>query len=198
MRRKFAVALASLLPFLGLTEAPAQVTAVAGGSPDHIDISIPVTASVSSVCGFFIGGVYTVAEINAGFSHDFTFALTCNVPSRVAVESLNGGLLATVTSPPSGYSNLAPYQVALHLVGDAGVPGANATCAANTLDSDAQSPCAFRGPASSSRGLALLGPSAGVAGSYLRVSAARYAGASTLVASSTYADILTVTLSAAL
>ena len=177
--------------------AHAQITAIVGGNPNHIDLALPVKASVSSQCGGSISGVYTVAEINAGFEHDFALTVHCNVRSRIAVQSLNGGLLAAIASPPPGYSNLAPYQVALHLVGEAGVPSANGICDADTLNADAAPPCSFRGPASLTQGLELTGPASDVPGSYLRVGAVPYRGSDPLVASPSYADTLTVTLSAA-
>ena len=99
--------------------AQAQTTAVAGGSPNHIDLAIPVTASVANRCGFTIGGIFTAPDINAGFTHDFEIVLTCNVASRMAVVSANGGLLAPVPDPPAGYARLAPYRATLNLVGNA-------------------------------------------------------------------------------
>ena len=185
-----------LLPLACVGEVVAQVTAITGGSPNHIDLSIPVKASVASACSSSVSGTYTVAEINNGFSHDFTFAISCNLPSRIAVQSLNGGLLAAVPTPPVNYSNIAPYQITLHLVGDAGVTPANAVCDANTLTSGASAPCTFRGPASASQGLQLTGASAAAQGSYLRVGASIYSAGKTLVAASSYTDTLTVTLSA--
>ena len=189
----FAVA-ASLLP---LTPGPAhaQATAVAGGSPNHIDLAIPVTASVANRCSMTIGGDYTASDINAGFAHDFGIVLQCNVASRVAVASANGGLLAPVSAPPPGYTKLAPYRVTLNLVGDTGVTAANAVCEAATLTGSAASPCTFRGPATPTQGLKLNGASSGAAGSFMRVSAFAYAGPDTLIASTAYADTLTITLS---
>lgn len=175
--------------------ANAQTTAVAGGSPGHIDLAIPVTASVANRCGFTIGGTFAASDINAGFSHDFVIVLQCNVASRMGVVSTNGGLLAAVGEPPQGFARLAPYRATLNLVGDTGVTTVNAVCDVATLTADAAAPCSFRGPASPSQGLRLSGPSRGTVGSYLRVSAVPYAGAGTLVASSTYADTLIVTLS---
>lgn len=76
----------------------AQVTAVVGGNPSNIMLSIPVTASIAPRCSFASGaapgGSYANADIRSGFSHSFTFALQCNSASRVAVQSANGGLLA--------------------------------------------------------------------------------------------------------
>ncbi|GAA0302991.1 hypothetical protein GCM10009087_11000 [Sphingomonas oligophenolica] len=173
----------------------AQTTAVAGGSPANITLTIPVTASVATRCSFSVSGTYDVPEITSGFTHDFSMALQCSTAVRVAVVSANGGLLAAIATPPLGYSRLAPYDVALSLVGNSGVPTATAVCVAATLTSTAGAPCIFRGPAASNQGLRLGGASSGASGSYLRVSAPVYAGSETLIASTTYADTLTVTVS---
>lgn len=175
---------------------PAQTTAIAGGSPANITLAIPVTTSVAGRCNLSVSGSYDAPEITAGFTHDFSIALQCSTPVRVAVVSANGGLLAAITPPPLGYSRLAPYDVALSLVGNSGVPTATATCAAATLTATAGAPCNFRGPATPTQGLRLSGASTAASGSYLRVSAPVYAGPETLVASSTYVDTLTVTVSA--
>lgn len=174
----------------------AQTTAVAGGSPANITLAIPVTASVAARCSFSVSGTYDVPEITAGFTHDFGVVLQCGTAVRVAVLSANGGLLAAIATPPLGYSRLAPYDVALTLVGNSGVPTATAACTAATLTATAGAPCTFRGPATSAQGLRLGGASTAASGSYLRVSAPVYAGSETLVASTTYADTLTVTVSA--
>jgi hypothetical protein len=179
---------------LGSAAARAQTTAVVGGSPDHIDLAIPVTASVANRCGLTIGGTFTSPDINAGFTHDFEIVLTCNAASRMAVVSANGGLLAPVPTPPAGYARLAPYRATLNLVGNGGVT-ANAGCDIATLAAAAAAPCSFRGPASPTQGLRLSAPSIGAPGSYLRGSAIPYAGTGTLVASPSYTDTLTVTLS---
>ncbi len=180
----------------------AAVTAVAGGSPDHVDITLAVTASVASRCGFATDatpdGTYDAADINAGFTHDFPFALQCNCPSRVAVVSANGGLLAPVSGVPQGFSNLAPYEVTLSLTGNAGVQTVNSGCQASTLSGSSAIPCSFRGPASATQGLRLGGAAGNVSGSYLRVSAPPYSGSAVLVAASTYADTLTITLGVAI
>ncbi|MFT7359054.1 hypothetical protein [Parasphingorhabdus sp.] len=186
------------LTLLWPASADAQITAVAGGNPNHLDLAIPVTASVAARCDFTIGGTFTVPDINAGFSHDFEIVLQCNVASRMAVVSINGGLLASVSAPPVGYARLAPYRATLNLVGAPGVTTVNAICDAAILIAGAAAPCSFRGPASPIQGLRLSGPSSSASGSYLRVSAVPYAGAGTLVASSTYADTLLITLSASI
>jgi hypothetical protein len=88
--------------------AAAQVMAVAGGNPNHVDLLIPVTASAAIRDGIAIGDMYTAPDVNAGFTHDFDFNLQCSVRSRAAVESVNGSLLAPVGAPPQGYAALAP------------------------------------------------------------------------------------------
>lgn len=188
-------ALAAAILLIGPAGAYAQTTAVAGGSPANITLAIPVTASVAARCSFSISGTYDAPEIAAGFTHDFGMVLQCSTAVRVAVVSANGGLLAAIATPPLGYSRLAPYDVALSLVGNSGVPTATAVCVAATLTSTAGAPCTFRGPATSTQGLRLGGASSAASGSYLRVSAPVYAGPETLMASATYADTLTVTVS---
>jgi hypothetical protein len=182
--------------------AVSQVTAVEGGNPDHLELALPVTASVAAECGFADGaapqGSYVAPDIEAGFTHDFVFSIQCKGPSRVAVESRNGGLRAPAFAIPTGYSGLAIYRVTLHLVGNTGVPVANADCESSSLSGVSLQPCEFRGPSSATRGLLLAGPSAGIYGSYVRIGASRYTGGDILVASSAYADTLTITLSAAM
>jgi hypothetical protein len=186
---------------IGAAPAHAQVTAIAGGSPDHITLDVPVTASIGGACGFKSGeapnGSRDVGEITGGFSTDFPFTLECTGPLRMAVVSANGGLLASTGVLPGGYTGLASYDVALHIVG-ASAASVDGDCAVATLTASAAAPCAFRGPATTAQGLRLPVASYQVPGSYLRVSSPAYAGAAILAASSTYADTLTVTLSAAL
>lgn len=177
----------------------AQVTAIAGGSPDHITLAVPVTASIGGTCGFRTGeapnGSRDVGELNGNFSEDFLFTLQCTAPLRMAVVSANGGLLASTGALAAGYTNVAPYNVSLHIVGDSGVT-ADGTCSASTLTTITGSPCTFRGPASSTQGLRLNIRSYDLSGSYLRVSSPGYSGDDILAASNTYTDTLTVTLSA--
>jgi hypothetical protein len=139
-------------------------------------------------CGRRWGGTY---------SYSFPFEIRCSLPSRVGVQSANGGLLATGAAnfPAAGYSALAPYQVQLNLAGDAVT--ATGTCDANTLSSLAASPCNARGPATTTSGLLLAGASlaANPPDSILRVFSNGYFGADQLVASTNYADTLTVTIS---
>ncbi|MDO8296696.1 MAG: hypothetical protein Q7T19_09700 [Caulobacter sp.] len=188
----------ALLSGLSAGHAGAQDTAVYDGSPSRIDLPVDITASVAAVCGFAVGaepsGSYDGADLKAGFSYDFPFTLNCSTPLRVAIVSDNGGMLAPVAAP-TGYSRLAPYEVALHLVGDS--LSADGSCSAASLAAGAVPACAFIGPASASQGLRLGGPSH-APGSYLRVSAPAYAGSAALVASTAYVDRLTITLAASL
>lgn len=177
--------------------ALAAVTAIANGSPNHIDLSLAVTASVASSCSFVSGsepsGTYTAPDLIAGFNHEFPFALQCNCPMRVAVTSANGGLLAPVPAP-SGYRNLMPYAVVVNIAGDG--QSVSAGCEVSTLTAASQSGCLLRGPASPTQGLRLGTTASNVSGSYLKVSAGGYSGTDIPVGSSAYTDTLTVTLSA--
>ena len=167
-----------------------------GGS---ITLQIPVTASVGGRCEFGTGnapgGSYDAGDISsAAWSNNFDFEISCNTASRVAIVSTNGGLLTTPAVTDSGYVTLAPYTVALNLVGDSDT--AAASCDVASLEATAANPCSFRGPASNTDGLRLPGAAQNVAGSYLQVSAPAYAGPGTLV-SGAYADTLTITIAAA-
>lgn len=171
-------------------------TYYAGGAPAVL--SIPVTASVGGSCGFATAptATHNFPDLDTGFSADTGFVLNCNGASRIAVVSANGGL-RSLAPAPGGYTNIAPYTVAVHMVGNAGLTS-DASCLVADLSASAATPCTFRGPVTPSVGLKLNGPSNGQAGSYIRVSAPVYAGSDNLVASSAYEDTLTVTLSASL
>lgn len=191
------VALALSVACVPVVPAMAQTTAyaVGQGSPNQITLSIPVTASVGGRCGFAAGsapsGTYNQPDFDViGLNHDFSFALECTGPSRVAVVSTNGGL-KTGGSAPTGYTTLAPYDVTLNLVGSSTT--ANQTCQVATLVTG--STCTFLGPASTTQGLRLASNSISQTGTYLRVSAPPYAAPAQLVAGN-YADTLTVTVSA--
>jgi hypothetical protein len=190
-------ALVSACVAAGAARADTTAYAVGQGSPNFIPLAIPVTASVTTSCGFATNGApndqYNAANLDQGFSHDTSFTLQCSAPLRMAVVSANGGLL-TPGAAPSGYTAIAPYDVSLNIVGDGGVTATGA-CAAATLTAASSTPCTFRGPASTSQGLKLNGPSNNQPGSYVRISAPLYAGPNLLLVSSGYADTLTVTLS---
>ena len=177
-------------------------TVYAAGQPGVVggnrQLPVMVTASVGGHCGFATGsapsGSYSQSNFDVtGLNHDFSFALDCTGPSRVAVVSTNGGLL-TSGAVPIGYTTVAPYTVTLNLVGSTAT--ASGSCAVATLTASAGAPCAFRGPVSASQGLLLNSTSVNQPGTYLRVTAPAYAGSSALVGG-TYTDTLTVTVSAA-
>lgn len=176
----------------------AQTTAVYGGNPDHIELSVPVTASIASRCTFSSppSGSYDAGDITRPFTHDFPFRVRCNTPFRVGVISQNGSLMAPV-APPPGYTASTGYDVTLALVGNPDTAPASATCTASALTATASSPCSFRGAASATSGLRLDGTSSGAVGSYLRVSSPGVLPTVTLIASPDYRDVLTVTISPA-
>lgn len=178
------------------SNAGAQTTAYApgDGSPNSVQLSIPVTASVQATCGFATAPSGTHDEPNFddhAWSHDFDFTIECSTASRIAVVSANGALQTGGVAPP-GYTTSAPYDVTLNVVENAGT--ATGTCPVVNLTSGGS--CTFVGPASASQGLAVA-VSQNQPGSYLRVSAPVYAGADVLVAGTGYTDTLTVTLSPA-
>lgn len=188
------VAATALLPMM----ANAQTTAYADGqgAPNQIMLQVQVQASVGGRCGFAASalpsGSFDQPDFDVtGFTHDFPFALECSGPSRVAVVSSHGGLMTAGTAP-AGYATRAPYDVALHLVGE--TESADARCPAATLVSDGA--CPFRGPATTAQGLRLAAASIGRSGAFLRVSAPAYAATDTLVAGR-YTDTLTITVSVA-
>lgn len=191
---------AFVLPSLAAREASAQTTAYAAGqgaySPNNLTVSIPVTASVGGRCGFASAPSGSHNEPNFddhAWLKDFPFQLDCTAAFRLAVLSANGGL-KTAGVVPTGYSTLAPYNVALHVVGNASTLD-SPICSAGTLKSG--STCPYVGTASNATGFYHAGPSTLQSGSYVRVSAPPYTGADTLI-SGNYADTLTVTVSVAL
>lgn len=170
-------------------------TVYVGGS---IPLQVPVTATIGGRCQFGGAGpdgVYDAGNIDStAWSNDFDFAIECNIASRVAVVSANGGLSTAQAVSDPGYLTLAPYTVDLNLQGTADT--AAASCDVGSLAANAAAPCSFRGPASTLDGLRLPGAASNEAGTYLRVSAPPFAGPGTLVAGN-YTDTLTVTISAA-
>ncbi len=199
LRSKHILAIVSAVSAVAIASpAAAQTTAyaVGQGSPNQIALSIPVKASVGGRCGFKAGtapsGTYNQPNFDVtGLNHDFVFELDCTGPSRVAVVSTNGGL-KTGGTVPAGYTTLAPYTVALNLVGSSTTATAN--CLAATLVTG--STCSFLGPASTTVGLRLAASSLNQTGSYLRVTAPPYTAASPQLVAGSYADTLTVTISA--
>ena len=196
------IIIAATVTIWALAAAPAvaQTTAYAAGqgaySPNSITGSIPVTASVGGRCGFATAPSGAHNEPNFddhAWLKDFAFQLDCTAAFRLAVLSANGGL-KTAGVVPTGYSTLAPYNVALHVVGNASTLD-SPMCSAGTLTSG--STCPYVGTASNATGFYHAGPSTLQSGSYVRVSAPPYTGADTLI-SGNYADTLTVTVSVAL
>ncbi len=170
---------------------------------------IRVLASVGGRCGFATApsGSYHVNNLDVtAFDQTFTFVLNCTGPSRVGVVSTNGGLKQATAALPSGYTDIAPYDVGLVLNGNAGAT-VSASCSANSLLSGSTA-CStayggigspqtnFTGPASTTKGLRLASPSTTGVNSSIRVKASQYAGPGVLV-SGNYGDTLTITLSAA-
>ncbi|HEY4545188.1 MAG TPA: hypothetical protein VIG90_02000 [Pedomonas sp.] len=175
--------------------ANAQTTATHGTGQDRVEITVPVTASISGRCGFSAppDAVLELGNLEIAFSRDLTFVLQCNSPLRLGIVSANGGLKAPGT-PTRGYTNLLDYTVTLHAVGTGGVSFLTA-CTASSLASTAAAPCQFRGPASATAGMRLPGASSSDQGSYLRVSSQPAAGSRNLMASANYSDVLMLTLS---
>lgn len=179
-----------------LDSTPAQAqTAINGGTPSQLNISVLVRASVAPRCVFTAGqepgGLRNLGDLTQPFSADFPFSLSCNGPARVAVVSDNGGLRTPTFV--QGYASLAAYDVQLTLMGDAG--SSIASCEAQKLTAGSIG-CVFRGPASPSNGLLLPVGSTDVPGSYIRVRSPIVPTGDQLVAA-TYADRLTVTVSPA-
>lgn len=195
---------ALVLPVLALlagavsAPAAAHTTAYAAGqgSVNRIEVGIDVRASVRDRCGFATdgapSGTVSQAEFDRnGLSKDFAIRLNCTGASRIAVNSLNGGLAQGETV--AGYASTAPYNVELKMVGDNGT-SASGTCGAALLKAGAG--CSFGGAASTANGLRLGAASTKSNGSYLRVAAQPYAGSTPLLAGN-YSDTLTITISIA-
>lgn len=199
MKTLHAPGMAMLVAIFAITGQPvrAQTTAYAAGqgAVNTIEVGVEVRASVTGRCGFATSGAPSGAIDQAdfdlkGFSRDFAIQLNCTGASRIAVSSLNGGMVNQAAGG-LGYQTKAPYRVALYVVADNGT-NASASCDAATLA--AGGACSFAGAATSAQGLRLAGASTRVNGSYLRISAPAYAGSDTLV-SGRYADTLSVTVS---
>lgn len=177
---------------------PQPNTAYNGYSPDRIDLTIPVIATIGGRCGFADNyapqGALDAGLIDtADWSGEFDFMLECTGPSRIAVVSSNGGLKTDTPAAP-GYLNLAPYNVGVHVARIGGA--ASGSCQSSSLATDATDVCALRGPASTDDGLIVASPSYRLSGSYLTIGAPKYLGPGVLMAG-TYRDTLTVTISPA-
>jgi hypothetical protein len=194
---------AALVPALLAMATPAAAqnvpnTAYFGGATNHIDVSVPVIATVGGRCGFATGGVPNASQ-NVGaldgantWTYDFGFTLECTGPSRIAVLSSNGGLKTSPTVAAPGYLDTAPYDVAVHVVRTGGATDGN--CQASNLLGSSVAACTLRGTAAPTVGMFVSSPSFGLSGSYVRVTKSAYTG--TLVSGS-YGDTLTVTISPA-
>lgn len=187
---------AAAMALASANAASAQTTVYYGSSAT---LTIPVTATVGGRCGFADGaapsGSQDVGQLDTTtWQYDFPFTLECTGPSRIAIVSGNGGLKNGTGSAPTGYSNRAPYTVAVHVVHSAGTTDGN--CVAASLEASSAESCALRGTASATVGMAVPAPSFDLNGSYVRVSAPAYSGSDVLV-SGTYSDTLTVTVSPA-
>lgn len=166
--------------------------------PASAVLSVPVKASVGGSCGFqtapnatrFVGNIDT-----NGWSETVSFVPECTAPWRIAVSSQNGGL-KTGAVPLAGYSNKAPYTVALNVNADGGPVAAN--CSVALIDQAAgATACSFEGAASTSNGL-LVPRSFGLAASTIQMSAPAFNTTSTdILVSGSYSDVLIVTISPA-
>ena len=169
--------------------------------PDKAELFIDVKASVGGTCGFAANGVPN-GTVNAGaidttgWSAQVPFIAQCTAPWRIAVSSANGALKSSAAAA-AGYSNTAPYTVALNVVSDSGT--VSGSCPVAQIDQAAgATPCNFKGTASPTNGL-MVPRSFGLNGSYIQMSAPSYDGnngPSVLVAG-TYNDTLIVTVSPA-
>lgn len=161
--------------------------------------TILVTASVGGACGFVTApsDSYTFNDIDTtAWEATKPFQLDCNVASRVAVVSSNGGLKGPTFTATPGYTNLAPYTVDLNLVGSSA--NIAAQCSAAALKDGTCT--AFYGTAAigQTAGLRLASPSVNVPGSFIKVSAPAFGltGPTSLI-DGTYNDTLVISVAAA-
>ncbi|WP_157081021.1 hypothetical protein [Novosphingobium naphthalenivorans] len=167
--------------------------------PDRVAMQIDVLASVGGRCGFASNsapsGTVDAGVIDAAaWSGQIPFTAECTAPWRIAVTSLNGALQAGTANSDPGYTDKAPYTVALNVASDSGTV-ASSCPVGQIAQGISGSTCDFNGTASASNGL-LVPRSYGLAGSYIAVSAPAYSGTDQLIAGS-YSDTLTVTISPA-
>ncbi|KQY75389.1 hypothetical protein ASD25_12705 [Brevundimonas sp. Root1423] len=190
----------SICAIAGTAEAQTTAFAAGQGSPNNIVLAIPVTASIGGSCGFETNAapnaVHAVADADQGFLRDTAFTLNCSGPSRIAVVSQNGGLVAAGQAP-AGYTLTLPYSVDVTMAATNG-DIASAVCLAESLTTASAAPCSFRGTASLTTGLRLGSASVAQGGSRIRVSAPAFAGGAVPMASTAYTDTLIVTLGASL
>lgn len=173
-------------------------------APAQVVFSVPVRASIGGSCTFASGGAptgtYDAGPIDTtAWTNDFFMKLVCTGPSRMAIVSTNGGLLNSAGTPASGYTNLAPYTVAVSIAQNVGLP-VTGSCAAADLTASSATACPLRGTASPTVGLPFQPSTSALSNaSYVRVSAPAYGGSDILTASATngYSDTLVVTVSPA-
>ena len=148
----------------------------------------------------FLNGPASELKTNvSAWTNDFFMKLVCTGPSRMAIVSTNGGLLNGSGAPASGYTNLAPYTVAVSIAQNVGLP-VTGSCLAADLTTSSAAACTLRGTASPTVGLSFQPSTSALSNaSYVRVSAPAYGGADILTASATngYSDTLVVTVSPA-
>jgi hypothetical protein len=193
-------------------QAVAQPTAyyqfgpgVPPSATDHLDLPLQVTATVSPGCGFTAGqtpdGNFVHNNFDlTGFTDTVNFQLNCNGPFRLAVASASGGMQGPAAAVPAGYANLADYNVALHIVANAGGPF-DINCNASQLKTagggcDTANANGFRGTATTTEGYRVISASQGQAGTYIRLTRA-IQPTSPILVNGTYTDTLIVTVSAA-
>lgn len=162
--------------------------------------TIKVTASVGGACGFLNTAPsdnYTFNDIDTtGWTAQKDFRLDCNVASRVAVTSSNGGLQGPALAATPGYTNLAPYTVDLNLVGSSASIAAQ--CSAASLKDGSCTDFYGTAAIGQTAGLRLASPSVNVPGSFIKVSAPAFGltGPTTLV-NGTYNDTIVISVAAA-
>lgn len=165
-------------------------------APDKAVLTIPVTASVGGTCGVqtpFDVTVYNPNIDTTGWTNQVAFMPECTARWRIAVSSLKGAMRSDAPIE-AGYTNVAPYDVALHINSDDGA--IDSSCPVAQIDQAlATSPCAFHGTATNTDGLSVA-RSFQLSGTYIQVSAPAYPGPNRLV-EGFYTDTLTVTVSPA-
>jgi hypothetical protein len=173
-------------------------------------IQLPVTATVGGRCGFSSAPSATLDYPNFDVveaTQSAPFVLDCTGPSRVAVTSLNGGLLNNSGSLPSGYVNLASYTVNLRLTPTSGSQVTLAqACPVEVLKAtgpaSGSAACAeVRGTASFNGNVGLrLGNASSGQSSFIdvKVGPSTINPAAGLLVNGDYSDTLTVTVAASL
>ena len=163
--------------------------------------TILVTASVGGACGFLNTAPsdnYTFNDIDTTqWEATKEFRLDCNVASRVAVTSSNGGLQGPALAATPGYTNLAPYTVDLNLVGSSASIAAQ--CSAASLKDGSCTDFYGTAAIGQTDGLRLASPSVNVPGSFIKVSAPAFNAtpSNPTLVNGTYNDTLVISVAAA-